>query len=131
MMNDANSGGSGALPGAQDIEAAMRMIAALQSEVLALRQITAQQQEEIRILKERQFGRKSEKFSAEDISQGKLFNEAEMLSTSPEGEEAQETVRIVKTVYTRRKRGRKPLSAQLARVELLVDIGEDGCFLSS
>jgi transposase len=125
MMNDANASGSKALPGAQDIETAMRMIAALQSEVLALKQITEQQKEEIRILKERQFGRKSEKFSAEDINQGKLFNEAEMLSTSPEGEEAQETVRIVKTVYTRRKRGRKPLSAQLARVELLVDIGED------
>lgn len=125
MMNDANACGSEALPGAQDIETAMRMIAALQSEVLALKQITAQQQEEIRILKERQFGRKSEKFSAEDINQGKLFNEAEMLSTSPEGEETHETVRIVKTVYTRRKRGRKPLSAQLARIELLVDIGED------
>ncbi len=125
MMNDANASGSGALPGAQDIETAMRTIAALQREVLALKQITAQQQEEIRILKERQFGRKSEKFSAEDINQGKLFNEAEVLSTSPEGEEAQETVRIVKTVYTRRKRGRKPLSAQLARIELLVDIGED------
>ena len=61
-----------------------RMITALQSEVLALRQITEQQKEEIRILKERQFGRKSEKFSEEDINQGKLFNEAEMLSTSPE-----------------------------------------------
>jgi len=125
MMNDAIAAGSGAVPGAQDIETAMRMITALQSEILALKQITEQQKEEIRILKERQFGRKSEKFSAEDINQGKLFNEAEMLSTSPEGEEAQETVRIVKTVYTRRKRGRKPLSAQLARIELLVDIGED------
>ncbi len=58
MMNDANASGSGALPGARDIETAMRTIAALQSEVLALKQITTQQQEEIRILKERQFGRK-------------------------------------------------------------------------
>jgi transposase len=126
MMNDADAGGSGsAFLRPQDIESAMRQIAVLESEVLVLRQLTAQQQEEIRILKERQFGRKSEKFSAEDIRQGKLFNEAEMLSTSPEGEESYETVRISKPVYTRRKRGRKPLSEQLARVEVVVDIGED------
>jgi transposase len=125
MMNDADSGLSDSTPRPQDIENAMRRIAALENEVLVLRQLTAQQQEEIRILKERQFGRKSEKFTAEDIAQGKLFNEAEMHSTSPLGEETTETVRIVKTVYTRRKRGRKPLSAQLARIEVVVDIGED------
>ncbi len=126
MMNDTDSGGAGSsFPGPPDIEGALRRIAALEGEVLVLRQLTEQQQEEIRILKARQFGRKSEKFTQEDIAQGKLFNEAEMLSTSPRGEEAFETVRIAKTTYTRRKRGRKPISAQLARVELLVDIGED------
>ena len=125
MMNDALAGLSGAPPGPQNLESALRQIATLQNEVLVLKQLTEQQQEEIRILKERQFGRKSEKFSAEDIAQGKLFNEAEMLSTSPRGEEAFETVRIAKTTYTRRKRGRKPLSAQLARVEVVLDIGED------
>lgn len=126
MMNDTDSGGSGsAFPRPEDIESALRQIAILQNEVLVLRQLTAQQQEEIRILKERQFGRKSEKLSAEDIRQSKLFNEAEMLSTSPRGEESYETVRVAKTVYTRRKRGRKPLSVLLARVEVVVDIGED------
>lgn len=124
MINDA--GGHGSVPERPlDLESAIRQIAALQNEVSTLRQLTAQQQEEIRILKERQFGRKSEKLSAEDIKQGKLFNEAEMLSTSPLSEETYETVRIAKTVYTRRKRGRKALSAKLARVEVVVDIGED------
>ena len=126
VMNDADaSGPGGASPRPPDIESAIKQIGALQNEALVLRQLITQQQEEIRILKERQFGRKSEKFSAEDIRQGRLFNEAEMFATSPRGEEARETVRIAKTVYTRRKRGRKPLSEQLARVEVVVDIGED------
>jgi len=124
-MNDADADGCSNSPKPQDLESAMRQIAVLQSEVLVLRQLTAQQQEEIRILKERQFGRKSEKLNEEDIRQSKLFNEAEMLSSPPRGEESYETVRISKPVYTRRKRGRKPLSTQLARVEVVVDLGED------
>ncbi len=123
MMDDMDSGAGEPAP--LDLETALAQNAALRCEVLTLRQQTAQQQEEIRILKERQFGRKTEKLSAEDLAQGRLFDEAEMLSTPPKDGEAYETVRIAKTTYTRRKRGRKPLSAQLARVEVVLDIGED------
>lgn len=125
-MNDADAGFSTSLLGMPlDLESAIKLIETQRSEIAALREITAQQQEEIRILKERQFGRRSEKLSAEDLRQGRLFNEAETLATSPRGEESYETVRISKTVYTRKKRGRRPLSATLARVEVVVDLGED------
>lgn len=123
MMNDTNAGDSAIGP--LDLASALQQIAALKNEVLSLKHLTAQQQEEIRILKERQYGKKSEKLSTEDIKQGKLFNEAEMFSTLERGEQVYETVRIAKTVYTRKKRGRKSLSSTLARVEVIVDIGED------
>jgi transposase len=126
MMNDTNAGDSAVASGRPlDLASAIRQIEALQNEVVSLKYLTAQQREEIRILNERQYGRKSEKLSAEDIKQGKLFNEAEMFSALEHGEEAYETVRIAKTVYTRKKHGRKPLSPTLARIEVIVDIGED------
>ena len=125
-MNDTNAGDSGVAPNRPlDLASALKQIAALQNEVATLKQLTAQQQEEIRILKERQYGRRSEKLSSQDIRQGKLFNEAEMLSTPERSEQTFDIVRIAKMVYTRKKRGRKPLSATLARVEVIVDIDED------
>src|SRR5208283_1706774 len=73
----------------------------------------------------REFGRSSEKRTVEDIRQAKLFDEAEVYSTAPAQADILETVRISKPVYTRKKRGRAPLSPKLARIEVVVDIGDD------
>ena len=109
-----------------DLEIANRMIAKLRSENEALKRLTEEQKEQLRIMRLREFGRSSEKRTVEDIRQGQLFNEAEVHSTSPEKDDAVEIVRIKKTVYTRRKKsGRKPLSPNLARIDIIVDINDD------
>jgi transposase len=130
-MNDDGAGpetvaaGNGNQAAPPDIQTAIEQIAALKEQVSLLQRLTAKQQEDIRLLNERLYGRKSEKLIPADKKQGKLFNEAEVHSTAPRGEDAYETVRISKTVYTRKKRGRKPVSETLGRLDVVVDIGED------
>lgn len=108
-----------------DLEVANKLIAKLREENADLKRVAEEQKEMLRILRAREYGRSSEKMTAEDIRQGQLFNEAEVHSTS--GEEQQtETVRIKKTEYIRRKKGgRKPVSAILSRIDVVVDISEE------
>jgi len=108
-----------------DLETATREILSLRVENATLKRTADEQREQIRILKAREYGRSSEKRTVEDIRQGKLFDEAEAYSTAGEAAEAVETVRISKTVYTRKKRGRTPISPKLARLEVIVDLSED------
>jgi len=89
-----------------------------------LKRINLLQAEEIRLMKLRERGRSSEKLSAEDSRQGLLFDEAELHSVAAEQPEATEVVRVTKTVYTRRKRGRKPIDPSLSRIEVVVDLSE-------
>jgi len=107
-----------------DLATATKEIISLRIENTDLKRITDEQREQIRIMKAREYGRSSEKRTVEDIRQGLLFDEAE-LHASAAPVEAVETVRITKTVYTRRKRGRAPISPKLARVEVVVDLGEE------
>jgi transposase len=73
-------------------------------------------------LKAQLFGRSSEKTPAEEVSpdQGWLFNEAEALvhlsQSAPE--------EILIPAHERKKRGRKPLSPDLPRVEVLHDLAD-------
>jgi len=123
MTTIANDSYGTALP--PDLETAIKMIASLRVENADLKKLTEVQKEQIRILKAREYGRSSEKRTAEDIRQAKLFDEAEVYSTAPAHSDILETVKISKPVYTRKKRGRTPLSPKLARIEVVVDIGED------
>lgn len=82
------------------------------------------QGEEIRLMKLRKYGQSSEKLSGEDARQGQLFDEAELYSQAESDAPQTEEVRILKTVYTRRKRGRKPISPKLSRIEIVVDLSE-------
>jgi transposase len=82
------------------------------------------QGEEIRLFKLRRYGRSSEKLSGEDARQGLLFDEAELHSRIEVEAPAVEEVRISKTVYTRRKRGRKMLSPSLSRIDVVIDLPE-------
>src|SRR5256714_474442 len=79
-------------------------------------------EEENRWLKAQLFGRSSEKTPAAEVSpdQRWLFNEAETLAqASPSAPE-----RILISAHERRKRGRKPLSPDLPRVEVLHDLAD-------
>ena len=105
-----------------DLDTANREIISLRVENTDLKRLTEEQKEQIRILKAREYGRSTEKRTIEDIRQGLLFDEAELHATEPP--EVIETVRITKTVYQRRKRGRTPISPKLDRVEVVVDLGE-------
>lgn len=96
----------------------------LHDRIRELERENALQGEEIRLMKLRERGRSSEKLSAEDLRQGSLFDEAELHSTAPGEPEKTEVVRITKTVYTRRKRGRKPISPTLARIEIVIDLAD-------
>jgi transposase len=104
-----------------DLDSANKEIISLRVENTDLKRLTEEQKEQIRILKAREYGRSTEKRTIEDIRQGKLFDEAELHATEPP--EVIETVRITKTVYQRRKRGRTPISPKLARLEVVVDLG--------
>jgi len=79
-------------------------------------------EEENRWLKSQLFGRSSEKRGVEIAAeQGHLFNEIEALAASSEA--APEAVQI--PAHERQKRGRKKLSAELPRVEIVHDLPED------
>ena len=94
----------------------------LRAENAELKRQNILQAEEIRLMKLREHGRSSEKLGPEDSRQGSLFDEAELRSVALEQVEATEVVRVTKTVYTRRKRGRKPIDPKLNRIEVVVDL---------
>lgn len=94
----------------------------LRERVKELERLTVLQAEEIRLMKLRERGRSSEKLSPEDRRQGSLFDEAELHAGAAGQPEAIEVVRVTKTVYTRRKRGRKPIDPSLSRIEVVVDL---------
>jgi len=103
-----------------DLAAFAAQIAALRSEGAAREERVKLLEEENRWLKSQLFGRSSEKTPAEDhsASQQWLFNEAEALVRA--AVEAPETITI--PAHDRKKRGRKPLSASLPRIEILHDL---------
>jgi transposase len=78
--------------------------------------------EQIKLLKDRLFGKKSEVLSKLEIEQGDLFNEAEA-----EASEAEQPVlgEIKVPAYTRKKPGRKPLPDDLPREEIIHDLTEE------
>jgi len=87
-------------------------------------------EEKISLLQHNLFGRKSEKLSP-NPDQPSLFDEAEEFSEAPE-----EVTAITVPEHTRKKPGRKPLPADLPRVDKVHDISEEekicacGCQLS-
>jgi len=76
-------------------------------------------QEQIRLLKNELFGRKTEKRSPADHHQLCLFNETEQAETAGMAE------KIVIAQHSRKKAGRKPLPKDLPRVEVIHDLAED------
>jgi transposase len=79
-------------------------------------------EEYIRLLKHQRFGRSSEKSSTSQIG---LFNEAECAADASDTEAAEADETIAVPAHTRRKRGRRPIPAEIPRVEILHDLSED------
>jgi transposase len=77
--------------------------------------------EQVRHLRAKLFGRKTEKdLHVQDDGQGLLFNEAEAFSSV---EEVKEDIEI--KAHKRKKRGRKPLPADIPRIDVIHDLSEE------
>ena len=79
--------------------------------------------EELQLMRRRLFGRSAERLPEEDRRQLWLFNEAEVIAAREQPKQEQERVPV--RAHTRIKRGRKPLPADLPRVEMIHDIPEE------
>src|SRR3990170_8478311 len=80
-------------------------------------------EEQIRLLKDTIYGRKSEKYVAEDTTpQISLFNEPEEVVETEASQEKTEEVSVAS--YKRAKGGRRPLPPELPRVEVIHDLSE-------
>jgi hypothetical protein len=80
--------------------------------------------EQIQLLRRRIFGRRAEKLSEEDRRQLLLFNEAEEILLA-QGSQKPEEQTVEVRAHSRRKSGRKPLPAEIPRVETIHDISEE------
>lgn len=80
-------------------------------------------EDELRLLRHKLFGRRSERLTAEDLRQASLFDEAEWISEEQRRKPPETTIEV--SAHHRRKRGRKPLPADLPREEVLHDIPEE------
>jgi transposase len=79
--------------------------------------------EELQLMRRRLFGRSAERLPEEDRRQLWLFNEAEVIAAKEPLQ--QEPERVPVRAHTRIKPGRKPLPADLPRVEMVHDIPEE------
>lgn len=95
-------------------------------EIIAVQQIEYQKVQEqinyleemVRLLKSELFGRKSEVRREPDANQLRLFTQPEVPALEP-------AEQVVIEAHTRKKRGRKPLPAELPREDVIHDIPEE------
>jgi transposase len=78
-------------------------------------------QMELRLLRQKMYGSKSERMILEDTEQQRLFNEAQAAADKKEG--TGEEIEI--ELYRRKKGGRRPLPENLPRIEEVHDIPEE------
>jgi transposase len=79
--------------------------------------------EQLKIFRQRLFGRSSEKLSAWEQLQGRLFDEAEATAAALEQEQKDES--IIVSGHRRKKGGRKPLPESIIRIDKVHDISEE------
>jgi transposase len=99
-----------------DVEELQRLVVGLQKEVIVLH-------DELTLLRHKIFGRRSERFSQDDLKQSCLFDEAS--TGEDQRPEAQIQVHTQVAAHSRAKPGRRPLPADLPREEVLHDIPEE------
>jgi len=107
-----------------DVVELKRLVVSLQSETSVLRNEKNALTEMLRLLRAQLFGRKSEKLSAEELRQSRLFNEIEAeLAKGPELFSNEPEVSVPE--HSRKKRGRKPLPDDLPRKEIIHDLSDE------
>jgi transposase len=106
-----------------DVEGLQSLVRQLQHDNTVLRSRAEVLEDELRLLRHKLFGRRSEQLTAEDLRQASLFDEAEWISEQEEQKHPETTIEV--SAHRRRKRGRKPLPVDLPREEVLHDIPEE------
>jgi len=106
-----------------EVGALQRLVVQLRKENSFLVSRTEVLEDEVQLLRHKIFGRRSERFSGEDLKQGSLFDEAETIGEEQKSKLAEITVEV--SAHRRVKRGRRPLPADLPREEIVHDIPED------
>jgi transposase len=114
-------GGTAVLPA--DVEGLQRLIVQLQHDNNVLRSRAEVLEDELRLLRHKIFGRRSERFSVEERQQSSLFDEAEVAIEENPRKLAEPTIEV--SAHRRRTPGRKPLPADLPREEVVHDIPEE------
>ena len=91
-------------------------------------------EEQVRLLQDKLYGRKTEKIGSSKYLQMLLFNEAEDILVHSEEDAKEDRITISK--HTRKKPGRRPLPEHLPRIEVIHDLTEEdkrcscGCQMS-
>jgi transposase len=106
-----------------DVGGLQRLVVQLQHDNKVLHSKAEVLEDELRLLRHKIFGRRSERFSVEDLQQSSLFDEAEYTIEEQTRKLSEPAVEV--SAYRRVKRGRKPLPADLPREEVVHDIPEE------
>jgi transposase len=106
-----------------DVEGLQRLVVQLQHDNTVLRSRAEVLEDELRLLRHKIFGRRSERFSVEELQQSSLFDEAEVAVEENPQKLAEPTIEV--SAHRRRRGGRKPLPADLPREEVVHDIPEE------
>src|SRR5208337_2534834 len=101
-----------------------RLVLRLQEELSIATSRATAFEEELKLLRNKLFGRSSEHLSEEDLKQNSLFNETENTAGRFPAAEPPEA-RIEVAAHRRSKPGRRPLPADLPREEVLHDLPEE------
>ena len=102
-----------------DPQRLQEIIREFQSAYTGLEKTNAVLMEELRLARAQRFGRKSEKWTPEDILQGRLFNEAEANSPKP----PEPSVEV--HAFRRGKPRRQPLPPDLPRETVVIDLPDE------
>jgi transposase len=108
-----------ALPG--EVERLQQLVTELRQQNSYLSSRATALEEELRLLRNKIFGRRSEQLSAEELKLAGLFNETEL--PPPTAQQSGASVEVA--AHRRAKPGRKPLPADLPREEVVHDIPEE------
>jgi len=106
-----------------DVEELRRTVVSQQQALQSQEKTINVLKEEIRLLKHRLFGHKADRWSTEEVRQGRLFNEAEAGAAELLAKEQPPSISVA--AHTRRPRGRRPLPENLPREEVVHDIPEE------
>lgn len=107
-----------------EVPALQQLVVRLQKELSVITSRASVLEEELRLLRHKIFGRRSERLSGEELKQSSLFDEAEStLEAAAKTQQPEASVEVA--AHRRAKPGRKPLPADLPREEVVHDIPED------